>query len=152
MVLRRAACSMSRTAEKKLKEAGSQNRRDAVPDPHKPAWIGSAAVRITAKKQQPAMMRPAPPLRPSSVSRVLAPRRVSSFRRYVSQAQQAQQAISRSISDLLKWRPAEQADHVVVNGFVRSVRAMKTHRFVALGDGSSLAPLQALVEADHAEG
>jgi asparaginyl-tRNA synthetase len=29
---------------------------------------------------------------------------------------------------------------------------MKAHRFVALGDGSSLAPLQALVQADHAEG
>ncbi len=99
-------------------------------------------------------MRPAPPLRPSTVSRVLAPRRVSSFRRHVSQAQQVQQAqqASRSISDLLKWRPAEKTDSVVVNGFVRSVRAMKTHRFVALGDGSSLAPLQALVEADHADG
>ncbi len=98
-------------------------------------------------------MRPAPALRPSSVSRVLGPRRVASFRRCLSQqAQQARQASNRPISELLKWRPEEKADDVVVNGFVRSVRSMKTHRFIALGDGSSLTPLQALVDADHADG
>jgi len=91
-------------------------------------------------------MRPAPALRPSSVSRVLGPRRVASFHRYVSQQ------APRSVAELLQWRPVENADDVVVNGFVRSVRSMKAHRFVALGDGSSLAPLQALVQADHAEG
>jgi asparaginyl-tRNA synthetase len=89
----------------------------------------------------------------------LGPRRVASLRRCVSQqaqqtrqARQAQRTGTRPISELLRWKPEEKADHVVVNGFVRSVRAMKTHRFVALGDGSSLAPLQALVEADHADG
>lgn len=29
---------------------------------------------------------------------------------------------------------------------------MKAHRFVSVGDGSSLAPLQALVETDQAQG
>jgi asparaginyl-tRNA synthetase len=92
-------------------------------------------------------MRPALALRPASagVSRVLRPRRVPSFHRYVSQQ------ANRSVAELLRWRPAKKVDDVVVNGFVRSVRSMKTNRFVALGDGSSLAPLQALVPADHAE-
>ncbi|GAB1317581.1 asparaginyl-tRNA synthetase [Madurella fahalii] len=90
-------------------------------------------------------MRPAPVLRPSSVSpRVLGPRRVC--RRWVSQQ------ANRSVAQLLQWRPAEKVDHVAVNGFVRSVRSMKSHRFVSLGDGSSLAPLQAVVPTDHAEG
>jgi asparaginyl-tRNA synthetase len=74
----------------------------------------------------------------------LRPRRVASFHRYVSHQ------ANRSIAELLQWRPAQAADDVTVNGFVRSVRSMKARRFVALGDGSSLAPLQALVEADHA--
>ncbi|KAK4124634.1 asparaginyl-tRNA synthetase [Parathielavia appendiculata] len=90
-------------------------------------------------------MRPAPPLRPSSVSRVLIRRHVPSSHRHVSQQ------AARSVAELLQWRPAQKADDVVVHGFVRSVRSMKTHRFVSLGDGSSLAPLQALVESKHAE-
>lgn len=89
-------------------------------------------------------MRPASALRPSSVSRVLNARRVC--RRCLSQQ------ANRSVAQLLQWRPTEKADDVVINGFVRSVRSMKAHRFVALGDGSSLAPLQALVQADYAEG
>lgn len=89
-------------------------------------------------------MRPAPALRPSSVSRVLRPRRLASFHRSVSQR------ANRSVAELLQWRP-DKAEDVTVNGFVRSVRSMKAHQFVALGDGSSLAPLQALVRADRAE-
>ncbi|KAK4166533.1 putative mitochondrial asparaginyl-tRNA synthetase precursor [Cladorrhinum sp. PSN259] len=67
-------------------------------------------------------------------------------RRYVSSFP------SKSVSQLLQWKPAEKVDDVVVNGFVRSVRGMKAHRFVSLGDGSSLAPLQAVVETDQADG
>jgi asparaginyl-tRNA synthetase len=90
-------------------------------------------------------MRPAPALRPSSVSRVLRPRPLASFHRSVSQR------ANRSVAELLQWRPDEKAEDVTINGFVRSVRSMKAHQFVALGDGSSLAPLQALVRADRAE-
>ncbi|KAL2171470.1 hypothetical protein VTG60DRAFT_2878 [Thermothelomyces hinnuleus] len=91
-------------------------------------------------------MRPALALRPSSVSRSLGTRcRVASFHQCASQWS------SRSIAELLQWRPTEKVDDVTVNGFVRSVRSMKTHRFVSLGDGSSLAPLQALVQADDAK-
>ncbi|KAL2023744.1 hypothetical protein VTK56DRAFT_1458 [Thermocarpiscus australiensis] len=89
-------------------------------------------------------MRPAPAFRASNVSRVLRPRRVC--RRCLSQQANG------SVAQLLQWKPAEQVDNVVVNGFVRSVRSMKAHRFVSLGDGSSLTPLQALVRADDAEG
>jgi asparaginyl-tRNA synthetase len=57
-----------------------------------------------------------------------------------------------SVAQLLDWKPTHAAENVAVNGFVRSVRSMKSHRFVSLGDGSSLAPLQALVPVDQAEG
>lgn len=57
-----------------------------------------------------------------------------------------------SIAKLLDWKPQVEARDVVVNGFVRSVRTMKARSFVALGDGSSLAPLQALVPTNQAEG
>jgi hypothetical protein len=89
-------------------------------------------------------MRFTPALRPSSVSRVLRPRRAC--QRYVSQQ------VNRSIAQLLAWKPDEKVDDVVVNGFVRSIRSMKANQFVSLGDGSSLAPLQALVRAENAEG
>jgi len=71
-------------------------------------------------------------------------------RRYVS-SQKPQQPY-RSVAQLLQWKPQEEIEDVVVNGFVRSVRGLKAHRFVSLGDGSSLAPLQAVVETDRAEG
>ena len=60
-----------------------------------------------------------------------------------------------SIADCLRWKPESEEDNeVVVKGYVRSVRGMKAYRFVSLGDGSSLAPLQAVVAVDtnQAEG
>lgn len=71
-------------------------------------------------------------------------------RRYVS-SQKPQQPY-RSLAQLLQWKPEEKVEDVVVNGFVRSVRGLKARRFISLGDGSSLAPLQAVVEIDRAEG
>lgn len=59
---------------------------------------------------------------------------------------------SRSIARLLEWKPQEEVRDVVVNGFIRSVRSMKSRSFVALGDGSSLASLQALVPTNQAQG
>lgn len=58
----------------------------------------------------------------------------------------------KSIAKLLNWKPEVGARDVVVNGFIRSVRTMKARTFVALGDGTSLAPLQALVPSNQAEG
>ena len=57
-----------------------------------------------------------------------------------------------SISGLLEWKPEAAVDSVAVNGFVRSVRSMKNHRFVSIGDGSTVAPLQAVIPTQHAEG
>ncbi|KAK3388535.1 hypothetical protein B0T20DRAFT_364981 [Sordaria brevicollis] len=59
-----------------------------------------------------------------------------------------------SIAECLRWKPESEKDNVMVQGYVRSVRGMKTHRFVSLGDGSSLASLQAVVPVDtnQAEG
>lgn len=74
----------------------------------------------------------------------------SAARRYVSSG--AGNVHSRPIARLLEWKPQEEARDVVVNGFIRSVRSMKSRSFVALGDGSSLASLQALVPTSQAEG
>lgn len=73
-----------------------------------------------------------------------------SARRYVSSG--AGNVPSRPIARLLEWKPQEEVRDVVVNGFIRSVRSMKSRSFVALGDGSSLASLQALVPSSQAEG
>lgn len=77
-------------------------------------------------------------------------------RRYVTSGSGSASAsgnvASRSVARLLEWKPQEEARDVVVNGFIRSVRSMKSRSFVALGDGSSLASLQALVPTNQAQG
>ncbi|GAW24089.1 hypothetical protein ANO14919_136690 [Xylariales sp. No.14919] len=57
-----------------------------------------------------------------------------------------------NVSGLLDLKPSEAVENVKIDGYVRSVRAQKLHHFVAIGDGSSLKPLQAVVPADQAEG
>ncbi|KAI1734637.1 hypothetical protein F4680DRAFT_437785 [Xylaria scruposa] len=57
-----------------------------------------------------------------------------------------------TISGLLDFKPKEAVENVKIDGYVRSVRAQKRHHFVALGDGSSLKSLQAVVPVDQAEG
>jgi asparaginyl-tRNA synthetase len=59
---------------------------------------------------------------------------------------------SAPIRKLLELKPEKEIRDVVVNGFVRSMRSMKSYDFIALGDGSSVAPLQALVPKGRAEG
>lgn len=73
-------------------------------------------------------------------------------RRYVTSGSASGNLASRSVARLLEWKPQEDARDVVVNGFIRSVRSMKSRSFVALGDGSSLASLQALVPTNQAQG
>jgi hypothetical protein len=43
-------------------------------------------------------------------------------------------------------------DTIRVNGFVRSVRKQKKFAFAAIGDGSTLKPLQAVLTPEQAEG
>ncbi|TDZ13950.1 Asparagine--tRNA ligase [Colletotrichum spinosum] len=57
----------------------------------------------------------------------------------------------RTVAQFLDWKPDTAVEDVVVNGHVRSVRNMKTERFVSVGDGSSRKPLQALVPRDQEE-
>ncbi|KAJ2996386.1 hypothetical protein NUW58_g987 [Xylaria curta] len=57
-----------------------------------------------------------------------------------------------NVSGLLDFKPSDAVEDVKIDGYVRSVRAQKRHHFVALGDGSSLESLQAVVPADQAEG
>ncbi|KAH8843619.1 hypothetical protein MCOR27_010439 [Pyricularia oryzae] len=61
-------------------------------------------------------------------------------------------ASSQSVARLLEWKPTTDAQNVIVDGYVRSVRSMKTASFVSLGDGSCIAPLQAIVPVDQADG
>lgn len=58
----------------------------------------------------------------------------------------------RSVKSFLEWKPEEEVHDVVIDGWVRSVRAMKKRAFVTLGDGSSLAPLQAVISGGDLEG
>lgn len=53
------------------------------------------------------------------------------------------------ISKLLESPPADPED-VTVNGFVRSIRQLKSRAFASIGDGSSLEPLQALLTPEQA--
>lgn len=69
-------------------------------------------------------------------------------RRYIT----SEKAASRSIANFLDWKPESAVEDVAVNGFIRSVRTMKSRSFVALGDGGSLASLQAIVPTNLAEG
>ncbi|KAI1082452.1 asparaginyl-tRNA synthetase [Whalleya microplaca] len=57
-----------------------------------------------------------------------------------------------SVAGFLDFKPHETVSDVKVDGYVRSVRSQKHRHFVALGDGSSLESLQAVVPADQAEG
>ncbi|KAK0625303.1 hypothetical protein B0T17DRAFT_492409 [Bombardia bombarda] len=102
-------------------------------------------------------MRPAALGRASRYSqgRVFGISHPDRFRRCFSH--EISQETCSSVAKLLQWKPtpdhvADNPPQVVINGFVRSVRSMKSIRFVALGDGSSLAPLQAIVDTKHAEG
>lgn len=55
-----------------------------------------------------------------------------------------------SIASLLDRGPAD-ANNVYVNGFIRSARSQKRRSFVAIGDGSTLEPLQALLSPEQAQ-
>ncbi|KXH34905.1 asparaginyl-tRNA synthetase [Colletotrichum simmondsii] len=68
-----------------------------------------------------------------------------SHRRYLSTAPR------RTVAQFLQWKPETEVKDVVVNGYVRSVRNMKTDRFVNIGDGSSRSPIQALVSRSDEE-
>jgi aspartyl/asparaginyl-tRNA synthetase len=55
----------------------------------------------------------------------------------------------RHLADVLN--DANAAEDVTVTGFVQTVRKQKKIAFVALSDGSSLEPLQAVLHPDQAE-
>jgi uncharacterized membrane protein YccC len=55
-----------------------------------------------------------------------------------------------SIAHLLDQGP-QDAENVVVNGFIRSIRNQKQRSFASVGDGSSLEPLQALLTPEQAQ-
>ncbi|KAK2034834.1 asparaginyl-tRNA synthetase [Colletotrichum zoysiae] len=57
----------------------------------------------------------------------------------------------KTVAQFLEWKPETEVKDVVLNGYVRSVRNMKTERFVNVGDGSSRTPVQALVSRSHDE-
>ncbi|KAI1813690.1 asparaginyl-tRNA synthetase [Poronia punctata] len=58
----------------------------------------------------------------------------------------------RTISRLLDFTPSEPVENINVDGYVRSIRSLKRYHFVAVGDGSSIESLQAVIPADKADG
>ena len=54
------------------------------------------------------------------------------------------------IARLLASLP-DDPENVVVNGFVRSIRNQKQRSFASIGDGSSLEPLQAILNPQQAQ-
>ncbi|RDA91835.1 hypothetical protein CP533_3653 [Ophiocordyceps camponoti-saundersi (nom. inval.)] len=52
----------------------------------------------------------------------------------------------RNVADIKAWKPAVDVPHVEVCGWVRSVRKSSGVRFVDITDGSSMRPLQAVVD------
>ncbi|KAG5936956.1 hypothetical protein E4U53_000113 [Claviceps sorghi] len=58
----------------------------------------------------------------------------------------------RTVADLKEWRPETNAPDVEVCGWVRSVRKSSGVRFVDITDGSSMRPMQAVVEKSLAIG
>ncbi|KAF6832043.1 asparaginyl-tRNA synthetase [Colletotrichum plurivorum] len=57
----------------------------------------------------------------------------------------------RTVAQFLEWKPETAVEDVVVNGYVRSVRNMKSEQFVNIGDGSTRTPLQAMVSRSQEE-
>lgn len=52
----------------------------------------------------------------------------------------------KNVADLKAWKPGYRVPDVEVSGWVRSVRKSAAVRFVDITDGSSMRPLQAVVE------
>ncbi|ROT38375.1 asparaginyl-tRNA synthetase [Sodiomyces alkalinus F11] len=96
----------------------------------------------TLRKFWPSALRS----RPSRPFPFPLPSPVSQAKRYQSSKSQ------RTVAEYLDWRPSTEAADVVVNGYVRSVRTMKSDIFVHVGDGSTRKPLQALVPKQMAGG
>jgi hypothetical protein len=62
-------------------------------------------------------------------------------------------ATPRTVKSLLfSPSPPAEGDVCSVNGWVRSVRTQKHVAFVALGDGTTLKPLQVVLQPDQADG
>ncbi|RDL33910.1 Class II aaRS and biotin synthetase [Venustampulla echinocandica] len=72
----------------------------------------------------------------------------ASNRPFSSSRQQLQLPVP--IAHILDKGPAD-AEDVVINGFVRSIRNQKQRSFASIGDGSSLEPLQALLTPEQAQ-
>ncbi|KAL9083498.1 MAG: hypothetical protein Q9159_005744 [Coniocarpon cinnabarinum] len=54
--------------------------------------------------------------------------------------------------DLLKFAPrADAEDQIELNGFIRWIRKQKNKAFAAIDDGSSLTPLQAVLDPKQAK-
>lgn len=52
----------------------------------------------------------------------------------------------RTVADLKEWQPERRVSDVQVCGWVRSVRKSSSVRFVDITDGSSMRPMQAVVD------
>ncbi|KAK7398302.1 asparaginyl-tRNA synthetase [Neonectria punicea] len=84
------------------------------------------------------------PLRAAGLSR--AARVWSQRRTYSVRVPGESQPDIKTVADLKAWRPATQVPDVEVCGWVRSVRKSSGVRFVDITDGSSMRPVQVVVD------
>lgn len=79
--------------------------------------------------------------------RCLQPPAALAIRRYSVRVGHDQHHHVKTVADLKAWRPeAQQTSHVEVSGWVRSVRKSSAVRFVDVTDGSSIRPVQTVVD------
>lgn len=74
------------------------------------------------------------------------------FSRALSSSSPSSKALT--VSQVLSLKPADNAQpapHVIVNGYVRTIRSMKNVKFVTIGDGHG-GTLQAVISPGQAEG
>ena len=79
-------------------------------------------------------------LRTPALKRSLIASRVPAYYRLLSS-----KAPPRTVAEFLRADASERLDDAVVHGYVRSVRKLKSDRFLNIGDGSTVKHLQAIV-------
>lgn len=90
----------------------------------------------------------------SSAARLSVSSSISRFRltRYSSTVTQSRISVSTLLNRETASSDGPADDLVTINGFVRSIRKQKRVAFAAIGDGTTLEPLQAVLTPDQANG
>jgi asparaginyl-tRNA synthetase len=90
----------------------------------------------------------------SSAARLSVSSSIARFRltRYSSTVTQSRISVSSLLNRETASPDGPADDLVTINGFVRSIRKQKRVAFAAIGDGTTIEPLQAVLTPDQANG